>query len=250
MKRIVVNVATGHYVDGQERLTEALADLGEDYLIFKNSMPPGSPEHAEIPYAFKAWSLEAARLKGQTLLLWADASIVPIRAIDPIWKYAEEHGVWMSDNGDWKNSQWTCDAAYRDLFAAVGVWETEREERGTDPMEDIRRVNSKIKHVVATTFALDLLHPKGAHFFAEYLRLAQTNAFKGPWWNSNAERPDYASKAGAAPCGPPECLGHRHDQAAASVIAWRLGIPLTQSPLFFTYEGQQTEETILIARGI
>jgi|SRR5580693_2651545 hypothetical protein len=234
--RTVVNVATGpHYIKGQERLTEALAALGEDYHVWRDVLPPDSPAHEKIPYAFKAYALEAARRCGQTLLLWADASIVPIAKLDPIFEYAEAHGVWLADNG-WKNSQWTCDAAYGDLF------DVDR--------ENFRELNRKIKHVVATAFALDLSHPKGAQFFMEYLRLAKTNAFKGPWWNSNGERPDYAKHAGAEPCGPPECLGHRHDQTAASVIAWRFGIPLTTCPKFFAYDGRESDETILVAKGI
>lgn len=247
MRRMVVNVATGSYLAGQERLTEALASLGEDYLIFRDVMPPGSPSHQETPYAFKAWALEAAREKGGTMLLWADASIVPIRSIDPIWEYAREHGVWLADNG-WKNSQWTCDAALQDLFDLNGEIRPSYDNEAQ--ITAARGLNRTIQHVVATAFALDLNHRNGALFFHEYLRLAQTSAFKGPWWNSNGERPDYASKVGARACGPPECLGHRHDQSCASVIAWRLGIPLTQSPRFFTYDGQQTSETILIAKGI
>jgi len=265
MNRVVVNVATNRYVKGQERLTEALALLGEEYQVWRNKLPPGSPAHEETPYAFKAWALEAARKSGHTLLMWADASIVPIAKLDPIWEYTEAHGVWLADNG-WKNSQWTCNAAYMDLFAHEWKAEAFRQAwnhqhdtlhpeqnlgNGVDyALGNLRKINRRIKHVVATGFALDVQHPTGAQFLIEYLRLAKTNAFKGPWWNFNGERPDYAKSAGAAPCGPPECLGHRHDQTAASVIAWRLGIPLTQSPKFFTYDGHQTEETILIAKGI
>ena len=231
MNRIVVNVATGaHYIKGQERLTEALALLGEEYQVWRDKLPPGSPAHAETPYAFKAWALEAARLSGHTLMLWADASIVPIAPLDPIFQHAEAHGVWLADNG-YRNDEWTCEAAY----PLLGVTKEE---------------NHNVKHVVATAFALDLAHVKGAQFFMEYLRLARTNAFKGPWWNSNGERPEYAKHGGAVPCGPPECLGHRHDQTAASVIAWRLGIPLTQCPKFFAYDGRESDETILVARGI
>lgn len=239
MNRVVVNVATGaHYLKGQHRLTEALALLGEDYQVWPDKLPPGSPAHSEIPYAFKAYALEQARKSGYTLLMWADASIVPIAPLDPIFQYAEQHGVWLADNG-WSNAQWTCDAAYPDLFVDNG-W----------GIDFAREKNRKIKHVVATTFAIDVQHPKGALFLVEYMRLAKTNAFKGPWWNSNGEREDYRTKPGAEPCGPPECLGHRHDQTAASVIAWRLGIPLTTCPRFFSYDGQQTSETILIAKGI
>jgi hypothetical protein len=247
MNRVVVNVATGpHYIKGQERLTEALAVLGEDYQVWRDKLPPGSPAHEEIPYAFKAWALEAARKSGHTLLMWADAAIVPIAKLDAIWQHTEVHGVWLADNG-WKNSQWTCDAAYPILAPELFPW-----NGSASPVElkRAREVNRKIKHVVATAFALDLAHKNGAMFFMEYLRLAKTNAFKGPWWNSDGEREDYRKIKGAEPCGPPECLGHRHDQTAASVIAWRLGIPLTTCPRFFSYDGQQTDETILVARGI
>jgi hypothetical protein len=211
MKRVVVNVSTGRYVAGQARLTEALALLGEDYMLWRDELPPGSPSHQETPYAFKSWALEAARQSGHTLLLWADASIIPIASLELIWAYAEAHGVWLSDNG-YRNDEWTCEAAY----PLLGVTKEE---------------NHNIKHVVATAFAVDLLHPVGAQFFVEYFRLAKNGAFKGPW------------KGGVG-------VQHRHDQTCASVIAHRLRIPLTNPPRFFAYDGGQTEETILIAKGV
>jgi hypothetical protein len=249
--RAVVNVATGaHYIKGQERLTEALAELDEDYMVWRDTLPPDSPTHQNVPYAFKAFALEAARKKGHTLLMWADASIVPIAKLDPIWEYAEAHGVWLADNG-WRNSQWTCDLAYPELFSYLDYTVIHNLTDVEDEvLECLKKMNRTIKHVVATAFALDLAHPKGVQFFLEYLRLAKTKAFCGPWWNSNGERPEYAKRGGAAPCGPPECLGHRHDQTAASVIAWRLGLPLTECPRFFAYEGERSDETILVARGI
>ena len=54
-------------------------------------------------------------------------------------------------------------------------------------------------------------------------------------------------------------LGHRHDQTAASVIAWRLRMKLTDPPIPFAYartrdDGtvhieDQDERTILMADG-
>jgi len=46
--------------------------------------------------------------------------------------------------------------------------------------------------------------------------------------------------------------GHRHDQTAASVIAWRLGFELTNPPNIFAYgrAGEAHDErTILLADG-
>lgn len=225
MRRLVVNVSTGRYVKGQERLTESLALYGEDYKIWRDAYPPGSPTHEEMPYAFKARALWDALKKDCSLLLWADASIVALKPLQPIWDYAQEHGVWMADNG-WNNAEWTADSAYPILFP-------------TQELEDARNLNRQIRHVVATTFAIDAGNVTGYNFLMEYLHYAGTGCFKGPWKNT----PE-------TPCGPSETLGHRHDQSAASVIAWRLGIPLTQSPKFFTDYPQQTEETILIRKAI
>ena len=56
--------------------------------------------------------------------------------------------------------------------------------------------------------------------------------------------------AGVEPPQGPDVLGHRHDQTALSVIAWRLGVQLTNCPRWFSYAGGETEETCLIAKGI
>lgn len=207
MSRYVVNVATGHYLIGQERLRRAVTDNG---LYFSGMMPPGSPEHIAVPYAFKAWALKAALDRGATSVLWADACIVPVGSMGPLWDRIERDGYWISNNG-FKNSEWTADSAYSDLGVS-------REE------------NEKIPHVVATAFGLSLTHPTGRRIFDEYFRLAQTNAFIGPWQGGIG-------------------VQHRHDQTALSVVAYRAGCNLTNPPEFFAYRGGETADTILCADG-
>ena len=221
--RCVVNVATGRYVIGQRRL-ESL--LSVPLVKWADSLPEFSPTHAEVPYAFKAWALHAACKQGFTTLLWADACIVPLD-LTQLFERIERDGYWMGRNGDWTNEEWTADSAYKDL--------------------GITREHNQIPHVVATAFGISLNHRLGVSFLEEYLRLAQTKAFCGPWWNST--RPENADKAGAAPCGFSAVRGHRHDQSAASVIAHRLKFKLTDSPDVFAYRGQETEKTVLIADG-
>jgi len=222
MSRCVVNVATGRFVIGQDRLASLLT---VPLVKWSDHLPPASPAHNDVPYAFKAWALYEAS-KQYTTLLWADACIVP-RDLTPLFERIERDGYWMSRNG-WVNAEWTADSAYSDL----GV---------------TREENSRIPHVVATAFGISLQHFKGAAFLAEYLRLAQTNAFCGPWWNSN--RSEYHGWAAAGPCGGETVKGHRHDQTAASVIAWKLGFELTNPPDWFAYKGGETENTVLIADG-
>lgn len=217
-ERVIVNVSTGKYLPGQARLHDHIA--GIQGIFWQGDVPDGCPAHSERPYAFKAYAMQQVAMMGYRKILWVDASIVMVNRVDRIFSRAAEHGAWISRNG-FRNSEWTADSAYSDL----GV--TREENHGID-------------HVVATAFAVDLDHPKGTALLQEYFRLAsETKAFCGPWRNTEEN-----------PCGGPGVLGHRHDQTALSVIAWRLGIPLTDPPAYFAYEGHETRETILVADRI
>jgi hypothetical protein len=166
--------------------------------------------------------------------------------MEPLWEKIEREGAWIH-NGGWKNGQWCADSWYADCFPGV-------------PLEEARAVNKDIPHVVATTFGLNVRSELGASILKEYYRLAsETSAFCGPWWNSNGEREDYRKHAGAAPCGPPTTLGHRHDQSCLSIIAHRHGVKLTEGKEIFDYSHRradstlhledQDERTILLADG-
>ena len=250
--RAIVNVASDSWVKGQERLTAKLAEFGEDYVIWRDALPEGCPPHRTrgklgaptgcVPYAFKPYALNWASLQGYTSLLWCDACILPIQPLGGLWAKIEEDGIWFARNG-YMNYEWTADSAYADLFH-----EKELEING---LEACKAMNRTIPHVVATAFGLDLRKPVARNFLTEYLRLAQTKAFCGPWQNSNA--PNVAGRNAdrvAGPCGPPDVSGHRHDQTAASVIAWRLGVHLTDPPKWFAYKGGEDETTVLLADGV
>lgn len=236
--RAVVSVATGRYVQGLDRLTEWCAANSEDYVTWRDTLPAGSPTHQQIPYAFKAFALKAA---AQTTLLWCDASIIPVAPLDELWERIERDGYWIANNG-FTNYEWTADSAYAPLFG--------------DYPGDAIWINKQIPHVVATTFGVSLTHPTGRAILDEYFRLAsETKAFCGPWANENyTGRGTFTVKPAPgntrmAPCGPSDVRGHRHDQTALSVIAWRLGCKLTDSPDIFAYRGGETEQTILVADG-
>lgn len=245
-----MNVATGaRYQRGQKRLLLALEKVlgnGEELHLqpWGNiGLPTAWPTHQDKPYAFKAYALKRAEAEGAELLLWCDASILPLRSLEPLWERIERDGYWFSDNG-YSNYTWTADSAYPDLFPTIfGL-----------TIDQMREANRGIKHVVATAFGLNLKHPTGKAFLDEYYRLAsQTRAFCGPWWNRNnpveaARLPNPGSPV-CWPCGPPDVRGHRHDQTAASVIAWRLGLELTQPPSWLSYRGREDESTILCVDG-
>lgn len=239
IKAAVVNVATGpHYIKGQERLQKSVTkhNKGVCNLGWTDILPDGCPDHAARPYAFKAYALKWAADQGVKRLLWADSSILCLGSLEPIWEHCAQHGVWMSRNG-YTNYEWTADSAYPALFQAIV---------NAEDLSCARKVNRGIEHVVATAMGIDLEHRDGRQFLKEYYRLAsQTTAFVGPWTNRIGTSTD--SRIGE--CGPADVFGHRHDQTAASVIAWRLNIPLTNPPYFFSYPPSQDQSTILLADG-
>jgi hypothetical protein len=237
MTRAIVNVATGRYLKGQERLIEAVEPYraGASFHYWQKE-PEGCPAHSDVPYAFKAFALKEAS-KHADILLWCDACILPIRSLEPLWERIERDGYWISRNG-YSNAEWTAESAYPDLFELDGDEVCARED-GPSWLEEAAAVNKEIPHVVATAFGLNVKHPRGKAILAEYYRLAsETRAFCGPWKNT----PE-------TPCGPEDVRGHRHDQSALSVLAWRNRCTLTNPPNVFSYKGGETAETLLVADG-
>jgi len=215
MNRLIVTVGTGGYARGVARLKGIVTD---PIKAWTHTLPPGSPTHADTPYAFKAFALKYARDFGADLVMWMDASIKPIRSLDPLWALIEKQGYWFSANW-WPNGEWCSDAALP-LFGMT------REESMTH------------MHVAATAFGLNLRSEVGAAFLDDYMRYATNGAFRGPWKNDNGQA-----------SSDPRVRGHRHDQTAASVICWRRGMTLTNPPEWFAYRGGESEKTVLLVDG-
>jgi len=154
----------------------------------------------------KAWAMEAAIKANYSTILWADASILPVAPLEPLFQKIEAEGCWISKNG-YRNSEWTCEDAY----PLLGVTHEE---------------NHEIEHVVATSFGISVKHPIGQEIFSEYYRFAQNGSFRGPW------------KGGIG-------IQHRHDQTALSVVAHRAGVKLTDPPQWIAYTPGEVEGTIL-----
>jgi len=216
-----VEVAYGSNAD---RLKASMEAHGETVIAWRNEWPPESPAHDDVHYAFKPFALSAAA-KSCQVLMWADTSIVPIRPLGALWDLIESKGYWFSENlphgstgKAWTCGQWTSDAALEPL-------DITREESFTFP------------HIIGTAFGLDLRHEIARRFLDEYMRLAKGTAFYGGWSNSDRSL-----------SRDPRVLGHRHDQTAASVIAWRLGMKLTTPPAWIVDGIPATDDTVLEIR--
>ncbi len=233
IRRCVVNYADGKYEAGQARLQVELSkDESLNTVLWSGVHTPGKcASHREQNYQFKAYALRSAARAGYWTLLWCDASVVPIRSLTPLWEKIERDGYWISRNREYMNYEWTADLAY----PLLGV---------------TREENAKIPHVMATAFGVSLSHPLGRQIYDEYFRLANNGSFNGPWKNKN--HPDYRNEPEdwrCGPCGPENVRGHRHDQTALSVIAWKLGLELSVPPEWMEYKGQETEKTVLLVDG-
>lgn len=235
MRRAIVNVATGGYIRSQARFLRQITKIDpEAKLHLWTEEPPGCPPHDQRPYAFKAYALQRAA-EYTDLILWVDAVVFPVRSLEPLWRKIEREGYWIALNG-WTNYEWTADSAYGDLFPGV-------------PIEEARITNKSFPQVVATAFGLNLRSEIGAEFLKQYYRLAhETRCFCGPWSNTANPRANPMPPDRQGICGPPDVLGHRHDQTAASVIAWRLGMELTECPEIFSYY-PPADSTILCTDG-
>src|ERR1017187_7893989 len=117
MKRAIVNVSVGnHYVENQKRLNEMLDKVNSKELriFWTNKLPYGSPTHQETPYAFKMWALREIMFDYDSII-WMDASIVPIKPLEPLWEFIEEQGYWFQKIPFENCGKWTSDAALKPL---------------------------------------------------------------------------------------------------------------------------------------
>ena len=219
--RTVVSVATDHFVAHQDRLREGLEGMAGSGVLhfYRGFLPPSSPTHEACPWGFKVYAL--LETCGDAML-WCDSSIVPLRPLTRLWDLIEAQGYWFSENlppgeygAPYNCGQFTCDSA----LPLLGI--TREEAFG-------------IPQVIATAFGLDMRHQIARDFLAEWKRLAENGSFRGPQNNVYGE---------ASP--DPRVVGHRHDQTAASVIAYRLGMRLSRPPDWIVDKHEPTPNSIL-----
>jgi hypothetical protein len=222
--RAVVNVAThGKYLTYRERLRAVLVWQRETFITWDEELPPGSPAHKDRPFAFKFYAIQEALNRGCSTILWADSSIVPIKPLASLWDLIEKQGYWLSANlphgksgvAPWSTGTWTSDAALK-------------------PLGITRKESFQIPHVIGTAFGLDIRHPIAQQFLKAYGELAEGTAFCGPTINDKGQA-----------SSDQRVMGHRHDQTAASVIAYRLGMTLTIPPAWIVDGIPATQETVL-----
>jgi len=219
-----VNVAfREHYHELQKRLRLSL--LNEGYrgkMFFFDTIPPGCPPHkGGIPYAFKLHAMKQAHEKFHPrVLIWVDAPLFAIRPVQPLIDRIVDEGYFLTSE-ETEVGPWCADSALR-------------------PLGITRELSFLIPMLKAGLVGLDMENETSREFFSEWYRHATREVtFLGPWNN----RDGFASEDSRV-------KGHRHDQTAGSVIAWKLGMKLTNPPDIFSYCPKNADKrTVFVCRG-
>lgn len=213
MKKCIINFANGGwYSAGQERLRESLVDVGfdGDVHLFRSEAQIGAPPHQESPYAFKPFALKWAMERGYELVIWADASVWAVKPIQPMFDHLAENG-WMFFLNTCTGN-WTSDACLKSF--------------GVD-----RELSMRIPMLMGICMGWNMGTLRCQNFLRTWLEKATDGVtFPGSWTNKHHEVSQ-----------DPRVYGHRHDQSAASLIAWQTGMDLIipHETFFQYYENPQ-----------
>ena len=116
MKVVICTVAyLGWYRRGVARMIQKFEEVSPGYEIqaWVNTLPPGTPEIVKdgvsyTGYAAKPWALSHAMQTADVALL-LDASVYPIRHIEPLLDFINGHGYYLAPAGftigEWTNDE-------------------------------------------------------------------------------------------------------------------------------------------------
>ena len=224
MKHCIVNFSDSKFKVGQDRLVKSLIDTNYqgDILTYTDFSQVGSKTHIEVPYQFKVYAIKKAVDLGYDIILYCDASLFAIKNVMPVINYIISKGHLMEYCG-FSAGQWSTDNC-------LNYFGLTRDEAMNIPLHSAGFTGLNMQNKVTT------------QFFNEWFKCASEEiTFKGDWNNNQKQ------------CSADErCLGHRHDQTTASIIAHQL-VMKRINPHFMQYKWEGTElknETIFYCQGI
>jgi len=171
--------------------------------------------------------------QGFDVVIWVDAAFLLVKPIDPLLAWVVANKYFLCKNG-YKVGTWCSDAAL-------------------ESMNLTREQTFEIEEASSYCVGLDLKTCVGQKFLEQWA----TYALDGktfPGFHSNINREGYdgsPQRSEGFVSADPRVQGHRHDQTAASIIAWRLGMTnLVERPIFTDYWKKDLDpRTLLVNRG-
>jgi len=204
-----VSFSTGSYIQTEQGFMRSVVKNQPDIPLFSlhDFTVIGSPTHKQDPYAFKIYAIEYVRNQGYDIVIWCDSPSRLVKRIDNWIPEIERVGVYLQKDG-WSNGQWANDKAL-EYFGKT------RDEA------------MNISSVYACIMAFDFRHSVTSQFINQWKECCKAGLFRG-LWNNNDKTESQDER----------CLGHRHDQTCAELIANRLNIelqPLVLNNYFLTW---------------
>ena len=161
---IIVNFATGHYLAGQQRLSNSIKDY--PVLLFDSYQQIGSPTQQESPYQFKIHAIEKAFEKDD-IVLWCDASLWVVGDLSIIENIIKQDGYFMEEAGHYVG-RWTNQHA-RNYFNLTE--------------EEAKQETGGMIMFSAGLLGLDKNSPIAMEFFKQWKASALAGCFKGKYEN-------------------------------------------------------------------
>lgn len=210
-RRAICNHAYGGFGTGQDRLNRSLDAVGftGGRVFFKDYLP-GCPTHEEQPYAFKLFVIREAIRQGFTSIVWVDARVWALKPLDPFFEILERDGIYLMTGGARMDAHSSDESLVRSGLT--------RDQAAEVPM------------LGGSLYGLDLTNPKTKAFFDEWWAWYEAGLFKSFTINTiNREKMyagGYRGRSEGFVSADPRVLGHSHDEACASFIAHRMGLPI------------------------
>lgn len=165
VKRCIVNLSTKEYWGGRNRLFTATIEHAHTQIFtFAAEEEVGAPLHTENPYAFKIYAIEKVRSFGYNQILWLDASVYPVKDIEPVFTWLTEKGIFLEEAGHYCGT-W----APQYVLDYFGITKDEA---------------MKMPMFSAGFCGFDFRNPISTEFFAEWKESMLNGMFKGNWQES------------------------------------------------------------------
>ena len=241
MKVVICTVAyRGWYRCGVARMIQKFEGLSPGYEIqaWVNTLPPGTPEVVKdgvnyTGYAAKPWAMAHA-LQTADVALLLDASVYPIRHIEPLLDFINGHGYYLAPAG-FTIGEWTNDEM-------LGLFGLDRTHALNIP--DVASGIVGVKNTV-----------ENQSLVKRWCETTKWSCFAGPHSNSTAADKKHHYRNVGFVSYDPRCSGHRQDQSALSLLAHEYKLnDLTPWPRFVAYQagygGKANETTVLEIAGM
>ena len=161
---IIVNFSTKEYSRPQRRLISSLD--GYHKLMFNDYVSIGSPSHAESPYEFKLFAIEAG-WKYDDICLWVDSSFWRVGDLSKIEELIIRDGYFMSEAGHFVG-RWT--NQFTKNYFRVNEEEMKQETGGMIMFS-------------AGLLGLNRRSEIAQEFFSQWKEAAKAGCFKGDYSN-------------------------------------------------------------------